>query len=93
MADCFGCDKYVECDSVKVARCFAEGCVCKDYVELRVESKKTTRICKYCGVEYSNRPNKSMCNRCAEMSPLLPRFRKARDDIREWCGLERMGDA
>lgn len=49
------------------------------------------KVCRYCGSEYSGKRS-NVCWGCIDKEPLLPRFREARDYIREWCGLERMGD-
>lgn len=50
-------------------------------------------VCKYCGKEYNawhkNRVN--CCGTCSGKVTLLPEFIKARDDLREKLGLERMG--
>lgn len=47
--------------------------------------------CKYCGVEFERSKSRRVCERCADKTKLLPAFVKARDDLREKCGLERMG--
>lgn len=46
--------------------------------------------CKYCGIE--SRLRGGVCENCCRKKPLLPRFVKARDDLREKLGLERLGD-
>jgi DNA-directed RNA polymerase subunit RPC12/RpoP len=50
-------------------------------------------VCKYCGKEFEYKVGKRLtaCARCCDKVTLLPRFIKARDDLRELCGLERMG--
>lgn len=49
--------------------------------------------CKYCGRDSVpvGQKNKMCCN-CSGKAPLLPEFVKARDDLRERCGLDRLGD-
>lgn len=48
--------------------------------------------CKYCGEQFPKRGNSQVCSRCVGKSSLLPLFVKARDDVREAFGLERMGE-
>lgn len=91
MADCISCDKLVECSEDKVSQMMKVG-ECADYVELRVGSRKAPRICKYCGEEYSNSQTSGVCTCCYHKVKLLPRFREARDVLREKLGLKRMGD-
>jgi hypothetical protein len=53
----------------------------------------SVKICKYCGIEYNPRRGYryGMCGNCSCKSVLLPKFIKARDDLREQLGLERLG--
>jgi hypothetical protein len=90
MADCLSCDNYVTCDIDKIAAKISTG-KCKDYVELRAQSRGKTKICKYCGDKYSGK-EKDTCGRCKKNAPLLPRFTKARDELRELCGLPPLED-
>ena len=43
------------------------------------------KICKCCGDEY-NRTNSNLCGRCEKKAPLLPRYVKARDELRRLTG-------
>jgi hypothetical protein len=93
MADCLSCDNYVTCDINKIAAKISTG-KCKDYVELRAKSAKRRdepKTCKYCGDKYSGK-EKDTCGRCKKNAPLLPRFAKARDDLRELFGLPPLED-
>ena len=50
-------------------------------------------VCKYCGKELSKwemRNHGRVCGRCGHKSQLLHRYVKARDDLRERLGLQRM---
>lgn len=47
--------------------------------------------CKYCDKEFNRKKKCKVCDTCGDKSPLLPDFVKVRDDLRELCGLERMG--
>ena len=47
--------------------------------------------CKSCGDLLYDRGYSKVCGRCAIKTSLLPLFVKARDDVREAFGLERMG--
>ena len=50
--------------------------------------------CRYCEREYNycGAYAKGICASCSIKFPLRFRFAKARDDLRELCGLERLGD-
>ena len=55
--------------------------------------KNKATVCKYCGEDLTQteiKKSKRLCFRCADKSTLIPRFIKARDDLRERLGLERM---
>jgi hypothetical protein len=88
MVDCLSCDNYTKCDLDKVALYVGKGC--GDYKPMFKSHKK--RVCKYCGETFStNRGDaRDVCNTCVSKTAVLPRFAKARDDLRELCGLERM---
>lgn len=47
-----------------------------------------TKSCKYCGKELSKG---NRCTACKNKGKLTPMFVEARDNLRELCGLERMG--
>ena len=87
MVDCLSCDNYTKCDLDKVALYVGKGC--GDYKPFLTKGKKN--VCKYCGNHYKAETKYlDVCASCATKMPLLPRFAKARDDLRELCGLERM---
>lgn len=87
MVDCLSCKNYVECDLNKVARYMERGC--DDYKPMFAKKKKPP--CKYCGGNVNKNSNyDDVCDNCITKLPLMPRFAKARDDLRELCGLERM---
>ena len=46
--------------------------------------------CTYCGKWHTNMFGKKTCYTCAGKTDLLPRFREARDNLREKLDLERM---
>ena len=87
MGDCLSCDNYVKCDYTKMSLYVWKGC--GDYVPIIGKNKKC--VCKYCG-EHFKQTGKypDICAKCADKAALLPRFVKARDDLRELHGLERM---
>ena len=87
MVDCLSCDNYIKCDLDKMA--FYVGKGCGDYVPIM--RKGTKCVCKYCGAHYKyTGGSHQICNSCSQKAVVLPRFNKARDDLRELCGLERM---
>ena len=47
--------------------------------------------CKYCGGECRKEIKNGVCDCCRPKAKVLPRFVKARDDLREKLGLERFG--
>ena len=47
------------------------------------------KICPYCEKEYHSRG--SCCSTCEKKNKLCIEFVNARDNLREKCGLERMG--
>ena len=50
--------------------------------------------CKYCGkplVDMYDKYQRLTCGGCSFKKRLLPNFVKARDDLREQLGMERMG--
>lgn len=49
------------------------------------------RTCKYCDSQAKNINKDGVCENCRHKAPLRPRFVKARDDLREKLGLERLG--
>lgn len=54
--------------------------------------RKKVEVCKYCGKEYVPNGNRAnTCGGCNHKAILMPKFVKARDDLREKLGLERMG--
>lgn len=56
------------------------------------QTMKKVEVCKYCGKEYVPNGNRAnTCGSCDHKVPLLQDFVKARDDLREKLGLERMG--
>ena len=48
-------------------------------------------ICRYCGKEVTRLYARNTCKKCHEKVYVLPKFVKARDDLREKLGLERLG--
>ena len=51
------------------------------------------KVCKACGNEYNPHPKyvDGLCANCTVKSRIMPKFGKARDDLRERLGLERLG--
>lgn len=49
------------------------------------------RVCKYCGKKFPDKGRGNVCNQCQYKHKGMSRFAKARDDLRELLGLERMG--
>lgn len=49
------------------------------------------KVCKYCDGEVRYNGKDGVCEKCRHKEPLRPRFVKARDDLREKLGLERLG--
>ena len=49
-------------------------------------------VCKWCGAEYKTetRWRKDCCSKCGDKVLLLPKFAKARDDLRQQLGLKRL---
>ena len=50
--------------------------------------------CKYCGAtlpQYVIKKRWTVCAKCREKARILPRFVKARDNVRIKLGLERLG--
>ena len=86
MVDCLSCNNYTKCDLDKIALYVGKGC--GDYKPIFAKHKQN--VCKYCGTVFKKSPLKDVCNTCVGKTALLPRFAKARDDLRELCGLERM---
>ena len=87
MVDCLSCEHYTKCDIDKVALYVGKGC--GDYEP--IFKRGAQNVCKYCGEHFKKSSLKDVCNTCIGKTALLPRFAKARDDLRELCGLERMG--
>ena len=53
-----------------------------------------SNVCKWCGKKLTKsdiKRHSMACNCCQNKSYLLPRFVKARDDLRERLGMKRMG--
>lgn len=90
MADCLNCENYAKCDMDKIFAVI-DMAECEDYTPYFEPEKRLPKICKYCGDAFES-TNRDVCERCRRKAVLLPQFKKARDDLRELCGLERMGD-
>lgn len=87
MVDCLSCDNYIKCDLDKMA--FYVGKGCGDYVPIMRKGQKC--VCKYCGEHFKFYGRRAdVCAKCENKATVLPNFAKARDDLRELCGLERM---
>lgn len=87
MVDCLSCSNYIKCDLDKMALYVGKGC--GDYEPILAKHKKY--VCKYCGEHFKPSGGvKNICNKCLSKTAVLPRFAKARDDLRELLGLERM---
>ena len=57
-----------------------------------LHKKEGIAVCKYCDKEFSlpKMEWQNICNKCRNKYTVLPRFAKARDDLRQLCGLKRM---
>ena len=49
------------------------------------------KTCKYCDSAAKYISKDGVCENCRHKEPLRSRFAKARDDLREKLGLERLG--
>ena len=88
MVDCLSCDNYTKCDLDKMALYVGKGC--GDYKPILKKGKNC--VCKWCGERFKPfGKGDNVCGKCVSKTAVLPRFAKARDDLRELCGLERMG--
>ena len=87
MVDCLSCDNYTKCDLEKMALYAGKGC--GDYKPIFKKGQKC--VCKYCGEHFKPfAKSVDVCGKCFGKTAVLPNFAKARDDLRELCGLERM---
>lgn len=89
MADCVCCKRFVYCSADKVTLANIKGGSCIEYEPIFPETKKP--VCKWCGEPVTSGKLRDVCVNCQSKQAVLPHFAKARDDLRELLGLERMG--